>query len=1233
MRGHRRGILAGVAVLVASVGMGVPASAAPPAQGTHTDGGGTSRFQVTLVTGHQVEAVRDVSGRWSVGLAPSGPATQYSTFSKQRGKTTDVYLVPRAAAALVQAGVVDRELFNVTGLVRQQFDDKHTKTVPLLVEYGQGVAAAALEGAKVERAMPTLGFTAVAEDKANAGRFWASIARNGSALSGGPKKVWLNARFTANLDQSVPQIGAPTAWQAGHTGKGVTVAVLDTGYDTGHPDLAGKVTQSKDFSGKGNVQDGHGHGTHVASTVAGSGAASGGKYKGVAPDASLAVGKVLDDGGSGSLDDILAGMEWASGEAKAKVVNLSLGSYPTDGTDPASQVVNTLTARDGTLFVIAAGNYGSDEAVSSPAAADSALAVGSITKGNELSEFSSRGPRVIDGAVKPEIAAPGSDIVAARAKDTNLGGNVDENYARLSGTSMATPHTAGAAALLAQQHPDWQAAKLKAALVGTAAAVGDNGVNAVGGGRVDLVRATTQAVRAEQATVNSYLRWPSTAVDQRKVTYTNDSSTPVTLKLDLALRDKTGAVAPAKLAKLSAATVTVPAKGKADVTLTLTPRAGTPGVYSGLLSATTADNAVKVRTPVAVQDESERYDLTINLKDRTGAATTQGHFSAINLDTGAWAFGTPGDKLRLPPGTYAVGGDIETPRAGQLPSHTLFTNQAFKLGKANKSVTFEAKEGKRVAISVDQPEARGGVWTSRFQYKVKTTAYPYTESWGFDPRFNEVYAFSARGVTSAGFGYADNLRLEQPELELFGEGSQSFETVAFWLRGSATPVLDERLPVVHGGAGTPEDLAKIDARGKFVVLELSGDLTYEEAYERIAAVKQAGGKFVGLLAVESAALLALDDDEEPLAALPTVQLYEEPGKRFAAAAKAGGLTARFITRNSSKHRYELSYPAEGKVPATLVRQEKTANLAAVRMAYYEGTEAEPPISSAWVEALGTEIGTQWGLPTVAKAERTEYYTPGKWRLTVGSWWGIAGEGQERLTLERGKSYRVEWGASVLAPAFPGVTTNELGNDHPWVWRQYELLDVTVPFFTDPSGHARGADTWNGSDTGTTTLYRDGKLVGTQNSPGRGVFVAPIDDSTYRLTTDVTRDQPWWPTSTKITADWTFKLPQSRNTAAPLLTVGYRPQVSLANTTPGSGEFTFPVTVTRQDAAPTITTLTVDISYDDGTTWTPTRLTRDGASWKATVTHPPTGFASLRAKATDTTGNTVDQTVIRAYQIR
>ncbi|MER5268915.1 S8 family serine peptidase [Actinosynnema sp. NPDC002837] len=1239
-------LLAGVAALAAATAtapLGAGSAAAVPlspgaGQGAATASGGQ---WVTLVSGHRVFVSRTAQGRWSVLTEPeaSGRPAAFIQYAKRRGGETDLYVVPQVAAALVRSGTLDEELFNVSGLVRQRYDDAHSETVPLLVEYSDMTAATAPEGAQVERELPDLRLAAVAERKADARRFWSAVTggQPGAArLAGGPRRIWLNARVQAALDVSVPQVGAPAAWDNGLTGQDVTVAVLDTGYDSTHPDLADKVTVSQDFSGTGSARDGNGHGTHVASTIAGSGAASGGKYKGVAPGAKLAIGKVLDDNGSGQTDDVIAGMRWAAAEAKAEVVNLSLGSGPTDGTDPASQAINALSAQYGTLFVVAAGNWGRDEAVGSPAAADAALAVGSVTKSGALSDFSSRGPRLTDAAVKPEIAAPGSDIVAAKAADARIGEPVDEHYTKLSGTSMATPHTAGAAAILAQQHPDWTGDRIKAALVGTAAPVADAGVYAVGGGLVDVARATAQDVQVAPATVNSYLKWPTTRPDARAVTYTNPTDAPITLGLDVKLADAQGQAPPAGLAVLPAPSVTIPAGGKADVTLTLTPRSGRPGVYGGLLTATSADGAIRLRTPVGVHDEPEMHDLTVAVKNRDGAAPGPQDNSValvVDLDSGDVWFGPLGETLRVPAGRYSVVGAASTPRPGALPLESTFVDPDVRVSRTT-TVNFDLRKGRRVSHTTDQPAARGGVWNSQFRFSITDRPeYPTGFSYLADPRFTELYAQSEERWPVPWFGYADNLRLEEPDLEVYAEGPQRFELPAGWLRGSPEPSGSQRLATVHGGQGTPEDLAGVDAKDKLVVLELPGEMTYDEVYARIRAVKDVGGKAVAVGVLEEAATANRSAEDFP-AVLPTLRLYDEPGRRYADLVKAGGVMTAVTARSSSAYRYELAYPSPGQLPRQLTTVAKTADLAAVHMLYHGGTEEEPPITSASVEGLDGEISTQWSLAGVPNAERVEHFTPGKWRIGVGGWWAAAGTGYERATLERGKTYRMQWNAAVAAPGFTGTTTNELGENHPWAWRTGDLLDVTVPFFTDAAGHARAAEPFFGYDKGSTALYRDGVLVGTQDQPGRGVFVAPRDESSYRLTADVSREnQPWWPLSTKVSGSWTFRsgFRQGPGGALPLLSVGFAPAVDLHNVAPG-GQFSFPVTVTRQDKAPDTKSLELEVSFDDGASWATVPLSRDGARWTATVTNPAGAFASLRAKASDADGNAVEQTVIRAYRV-
>lgn len=290
----------------------------------------------------------------------------------------------------------------------------------------------------------------------------------------------------ATLATSVPLIGAPQMWATyGADGRGIRVAVLDTGIDYTHPDLGGglgsgfKVLGGYDFiNGDANPMDDHGHGTHVAGIIAANGTA-----KGVAPGASLLAYKVLDANGSGAISVILAGIDRAvdpdqnpATNDAPQVISMSLGG-PGDPSDPISQAVDA-AVNAGVVCVVAAGNSGSSySTLGSPGCAQKALTVGASDNQDVIASFSSRGPSQPDLAIKPDVTAPGVGILS-----TKPGGG----YQALSGTSMATPHVSGAVALLLQLHPTWTPDVVKGVLAEKAK---DLGLDAFtqGSGRIQVV--------------------------------------------------------------------------------------------------------------------------------------------------------------------------------------------------------------------------------------------------------------------------------------------------------------------------------------------------------------------------------------------------------------------------------------------------------------------------------------------------------------------------------------------------------------------------------------------------------------------------------------------------------------------------------------------------------------------------------------------------------------------------
>jgi serine protease AprX len=298
-----------------------------------------------------------------------------------------------------------------------------------------------------------------------------------------------------------PQVDKATgAWSQGIDGRGVSVAVIDTGIsNTG--DLAGKVIDGHDFSGEGSyTTDSFGHGTFVSGVIAGSGAASDGAIKGVAPGVKLVALKVAGADGSSDVIRVISAIQWIVNHAKAdniRVVNLSLGTDSTQSwrVDPLDAAVEGAW-RAGLVVTVAAGNSGSagiskpgdDPYVVTVGATDDGTTVG--TGDDTVASFSSTGPTAA-GIAKPDLVAPGAHVVSTRS----IGSTVDTSfpdsrvapiYFRGSGTSFSAPQVAGAAALLLQQHPSLTNNQVKAQLVGTATKLPGIPATAQGAGTLNV---------------------------------------------------------------------------------------------------------------------------------------------------------------------------------------------------------------------------------------------------------------------------------------------------------------------------------------------------------------------------------------------------------------------------------------------------------------------------------------------------------------------------------------------------------------------------------------------------------------------------------------------------------------------------------------------------------------------------------------------------------------------------
>lgn len=317
------------------------------------------------------------------------------------------------------------------------------------------------------------------------------------------KYIHDDVKISSFLDIATQVVGSRIANDTGYTGKGVGIAVLDTGIYP-HPDLTrsdNRIIVFKDFvNKKDSPYDDNGHGTFVAGVAAGNGYSSNGKYAGVAPEANLIGVKVMNENGEGKSSDILAGMQWVVDNREKyniKVMSLSLGSKPSGffGTDPLVAAVNEVWKK-GIFVVAAAGNSGPKRStIATPGISPNIITVGAVDdkrtvdiKDDVVADFSSRGP--VNGRVKkPDVVAPGVGMVSLNTDAAFVPGSrystLKEHYKTMSGTSVSTPLVSGVGALIIGQNPKYTPDQVKELIMKNARDI-KSSVSAQGKGIIDV---------------------------------------------------------------------------------------------------------------------------------------------------------------------------------------------------------------------------------------------------------------------------------------------------------------------------------------------------------------------------------------------------------------------------------------------------------------------------------------------------------------------------------------------------------------------------------------------------------------------------------------------------------------------------------------------------------------------------------------------------------------------------
>ncbi len=936
---------------------------------------------------------------------------------------------------------------------------------------------------------------------------------------------------------------------------------------------------------------------------------------------------------------------------------MSLGSSEaSDGEDLLAEALNTVAEQTGTLFVVAAGNAGAPEAIGSPGSAASALTIGSVDDpSGALSYFSSQGPLARSGALKPDLSGPGNNVTAARSADSPGEGA----YVAKSGTSMATPHIAGAAAILKQQHPEYTAAQLRAALTSTAT---DTGLTPYQGGTgvVNVAAAVASDLVASGSGDFGMLMWGEEPVPVvRTIEYANRGPAEVTVSLDATLVDTTpgggeegpgplSAGAASDVLSLDADSLTIPAGETRTVRLTADPAAVPAGVQlSGALVAS-IDGEPVTRTALGIIAESERYDLEVTATGLDGEPT-QAVGWIWNPETKWYDFVQVDGSttLRLPAGAYSLMSYMDVAPSADSQGVALVGDPHVVLdGSGAASVALDARAAKKVSVDVGERGLEALVM--RMDYLVDGFGGSVIAPVWADA----LYAQPLDASDAEVFDFTTRWRLQHPNLVLKW-GSKTLDVTN---APGATMRDFGAKGAIAVGLGSAEDFAAADVRGKVAVALRSDGVTPSQRAANAAAAGAALLVVVNDADGEFNEWVAADDGTPAPIGVATISGVQGRQLLDALAAKKAPVTATGVA--NSDELWDLVRYSDGEIPSDLAY--RPTDLARVDTTYH-GRAGDLVGEFRFDFTPHQSSGIGYPQRAARGVERTEWVstTDVLWYqdvFLVDGTWGIR---DVRRSFEPGSVNETSYFGPIVRPY--------VGRGFWAPNRQGSSVQVNVASWADGGEpeHTGGFDTWAGIPgvVQHSELYVNGEFVKGSEYQGLNYDGLPDGDSELRIVNVAEHDGTWLDSSTSTTTEWTVT---STGTAdeygaqlLPMLQATYDVEVG-ADARVGDGRrkgATVPLGfavghVSGATGSAMVTDATLEVrlpggdwkpvsaklvsAVDDGPGDPITSLFARGrayvASYEADLRVPDAGgWVDLRVTATDAAGNTFSQEIERAFE--